>query len=193
MCYHWIRWFILSFDLKLKMRFQWLVVVNVFVLFVVVQSASDVRQRFEGLIGKTVQAAWRQIDREGHHIFCSIGKRKCSFSYVNFSTRPNNGSHAWKCTSVEENHDVRLCKSDCQWTNRPSFVHAYSAVRLIRENQRINSRTMRTFVRTIQLFELFDNVHRECAGSFRHSTGLVTHNYLLCVMCPDEDTVCTHG
>lgn len=30
-----------------------------------IHAASDPRQRFEGLIGKTVQVAWRKIDQEG--------------------------------------------------------------------------------------------------------------------------------
>jgi hypothetical protein len=49
------------------MRFSTLCLVALSLLLIssTINAASDVRQRFEGLIGKTVQVAWRKIDREG--------------------------------------------------------------------------------------------------------------------------------
>ena len=40
-------------------------VVTLTFLLTTAHAESDIRQRFEGLIGKTVQAAWLKIDREG--------------------------------------------------------------------------------------------------------------------------------
>ncbi|CAF1161802.1 unnamed protein product [Rotaria sordida] len=37
---------------------------SLFLLLLTTNASVDIRQRFEGLIGKTVQAAWRKIDRE---------------------------------------------------------------------------------------------------------------------------------
>ena len=35
-------------------------------------TSSDVRPRFEGLVGKTVQAAWRKIDHDGSFLLVVI-------------------------------------------------------------------------------------------------------------------------
>ena len=42
-----------------------LVVLTLCFFATTIRAASDPRQRFEGLIGKTVQIAWRKIDQEG--------------------------------------------------------------------------------------------------------------------------------
>lgn len=42
-----------------------LVVLSLCFFATIIHAASDPRQRFEGLIGKTVQIAWRKIDQEG--------------------------------------------------------------------------------------------------------------------------------
>ncbi|UJR28768.1 hypothetical protein I4U23_009994 [Adineta vaga] len=49
--------------MRLSTFYLTILVTLTFVLFTI-NAESDIRQRFEGLIGKTVQAAWRQIDRE---------------------------------------------------------------------------------------------------------------------------------
>ncbi|CAF1124066.1 unnamed protein product [Rotaria magnacalcarata] len=38
--------------------------VSLFVIFLTTNATQDIRQRFEGLINKSVQVAWNQIDRE---------------------------------------------------------------------------------------------------------------------------------
>jgi hypothetical protein len=49
------------------MRLSTLVFVVLSLAFILstTHAATDVRQRFEGLVGKTVQAAWNKINREG--------------------------------------------------------------------------------------------------------------------------------
>ncbi|CAF2515607.1 unnamed protein product [Rotaria sp. Silwood2] len=40
------------------------IVLSLSFILLTTNASSDIRQRFEGLIGKTVQAAWRKIDIE---------------------------------------------------------------------------------------------------------------------------------
>ncbi len=40
-------------------------VLSLCLLALTTKAATDIRQRFEGLVGKTVQTAWLKIDKEG--------------------------------------------------------------------------------------------------------------------------------
>ncbi len=42
------------------------VALSLLLILLTTNAATDIRQRFEGLVGKTVQAAWRKIDNEGY-------------------------------------------------------------------------------------------------------------------------------
>ncbi|CAF0898266.1 unnamed protein product [Rotaria sp. Silwood1] len=48
----------------MRLSTLYFIVVSLFIILLTTNAESDVRQRFEGLIGKTVQAAWRKIDLE---------------------------------------------------------------------------------------------------------------------------------
>lgn len=38
---------------------------SLFFILLTINATSDIRQRFHGLVGKSVQVAWRKIDKEG--------------------------------------------------------------------------------------------------------------------------------
>jgi hypothetical protein len=57
--------------MRLSVPFYFVVVFLSLILFTT-NASSDIRQRFEGLIGKTVQAAWRKIDHEGFFYFIFV-------------------------------------------------------------------------------------------------------------------------
>jgi hypothetical protein len=48
------------------------VVLSLSVILLTTNAVQDPRQRFEGLIGATVQAAWVKIDREGLYFICIL-------------------------------------------------------------------------------------------------------------------------
>lgn len=93
---------------------------GLFVVLLVVVSlidaSSDPRQRFEGLIGKTVQAAWRQIDRQGFvSLKKSLGSNDISpLRLFRFSTRSDDGSDERKCSTLEQSDSSWRRTSDPQ-------------------------------------------------------------------------------
>ncbi len=49
----------------MRLSTLYFVALSLFLVSLTINAATDIRQRFEGLVGKSVQAAWRKIDNEG--------------------------------------------------------------------------------------------------------------------------------
>jgi hypothetical protein len=82
------------------------VVLSLCLLALTTKAASDFRKRFEGLVGKNVQAAWTKIDKEGSFLL-SFSKLEVIYCIFN-STWYTNRNHARKFSSIEESNYSRL-------------------------------------------------------------------------------------
>ena len=49
-----------------------IILVAITLVFFTTNAETDIRQRFEGLVGKSVHIAWHQIDREGLFVYFEI-------------------------------------------------------------------------------------------------------------------------